>query len=258
MGLRLIDTHSHLYAKEFDDDLDDVLQRLEEQGIHKVLLPNVDRASVDRLNNLVARNPDRFIPMMGLHPCSVQPEDYRDQLALVESMLFANTFCAVGEIGMDLYWDKSTQDIQVEAFKQQCHWAHTLGLPVAIHSRNATHEVIQAIKELQLPGLTGVFHCFGDGLQEANEIIEMGFKLGIGGVLTFKNSGLDKVLENIDLEHLVLETDAPYLAPVPHRGKRNESSYTYLIAQKLADVKRTTIEQVAKITTANAEQLFGI
>ena len=176
----------------------------------------------------------------------------------MEAKLAKHSFIAIGEIGMDLYWDKTTFDIQKEALEIQCKWAIEHNLPVALHTRNATQEVIEIVETFSADNLTGVFHCFGDGIDEANKIIDLGFKLGIGGVLTFKNSGLDKVMKDVDLQHIVLETDAPYLAPVPYRGKRNESSYIPLIAQRLADVKEVSIAEVAEITTQNAKELFSI
>ena len=260
MELNLIDTHSHLYAAEFEEDIEEVVSRAHEVGVKTILLPNIDRDSVDPMKKLVDKWPTTFKPMMGLHPSSVKQETYRDELAVVENELFTNgdMYIGVGEIGMDLYWDTSTKHEQEEAFKTQCRWADQLNLPIAIHSRNATQNVIDIIQELKLPNLTGVFHCFGDGPEEARQIIDLGFKLGIGGVLTFKNSGLDKTMADIELDHCILETDSPYLAPTPNRGKRNESSYTALVAQKLADVKQTSLENVAKITSQNAKELFRI
>ncbi len=258
MGLNFIDTHSHLYAAEFDTDIEAAVERCLSSNVYKVLLPGIDQSSFKAMNKLTDRWPGIFHAMMGLHPCSVQPETYQAELSFVQKELQENDYLAIGEIGMDLYWDKSTYDIQKEALQTQLTWASEMKLPVAIHSRNATQEVIDIIRELQLDNLTGVFHCFGDGLKEAKQIIELGFMMGIGGVLTFKNSGLDKVIAEVDLKHLILETDSPYLAPIPYRGKRNESSYIPLIAQKLADVKQTSIENVAEITTRNAKELFSI
>lgn len=258
MELEFIDTHSHLYAKEFGDDTSETVIRALEAGVKTIVLPNIDSSSVQGLKGLCEQWPGLFKPMMGLHPCSVTKEGYKEELEAIRKVLFADNFVAVGEIGMDLYWDKSTQEEQDDAFRIQCQWASGLNIPIAIHSRNATREVIDIIKDMNLSNLTGVFHCFGDGLAEANEIIDLGFKLGIGGVLTFKNSGLSDVMKEVDLKHLILETDSPYLAPMPHRGKRNESAYTAIVAEKLADVKQTSIAEVAKITTKNAKQLFSI
>ncbi|MCB9260869.1 MAG: TatD family hydrolase [Flavobacteriales bacterium] len=254
----MIDTHSHLYLPEFNEDWDEVMARLMLANVEKVLLPNVDVESIEWMKTTVSKAPNVFKPMMGLHPCSVKKETFTKDLEAIKNELFSGNYIAVGEIGMDLYWDKTTKDIQEEALKMQCFWANELRIPVALHTRNATKEVVEIVKQLNLEDLTGVFHCFGDGVEEAHQIIDLGFKLGIGGVLTFKNSGLDKVLEKIDLEHLVLETDSPYLAPAPHRGKRNESSYTFLVAQRLADVKQVNLNEVAEITTKNAQELFKI
>lgn len=257
MGLDFVDTHSHLYADEFKEEYQIVSQRAIDSGVKKILLPNIDSTSYASMMALTRLNEQLFKPMIGLHPCSVKPESYKQELDFVKSKLEAHSFIGVGEIGMDLYWDKSTESIQAEALEIQCQWASNENVPVALHTRNATKQVIKVIKESGLKNLTGVFHCFGDGVDEALEIIEMGFKLGIGGVLTFKNSGLDAVLKNIDMEHLILETDAPYLAPAPYRGKRNESSYIPIIAQKLADVKEISLEEVAEITTRNVTELYG-
>lgn len=256
MGVTFVDTHSHLYAEEFQSELGEVVKRATGSGVNKILLPSIDMASFNAMSNLKSAHPDVFEPMIGLHPCSVTPETYKAELEFVENNLEKGNYIAVGEIGMDLHWDKTTQSIQEDALRLQCEWAAQRNLPIALHTRNATNEVIQVLKMLNRPELTGVFHCFGDGLSEANTIIDMGFKLGIGGVLTFKNSGLDKVIKEIDLKHLVLETDAPYLAPAPYRGKRNESSYIPIIAQKLADIKEISIQEVAEITTQNAKELF--
>lgn len=258
MALSYIDTHSHLYADEFAEDIDNVLDTCKAKGVDTVLLPAIDKSSFASMSQLVKNHPNQVKPMMGLHPCSVKQETYQDELMFVQDELFSKNYIAVGEIGMDLYWDKSTQEIQEEAFVKQCEWALELDLPIAIHSRDATNEVIRLIQDLNNPNLTGVFHCFGDGISEAREIIDLGFKLGIGGVLTFKNSGLDKVISEVELDHLILETDSPYLAPTPYRGKRNESSYIPLIAEKLADVKRVPVAEVAEITTRNAKELFRI
>jgi TatD DNase family protein len=196
--------------------------------------------------------------MMGLHPCDVKP-DYETEIAQLFSFFDTHTYCAVGEIGIDLYWDKTTQDIQEKAFLMQVEFALSKSLPIAIHSRNATHRIIEMLKPYKSKGLTGVFHCFSESVELAEEILKLGgFKLGIGGVLTYKNAGLPEVLKQIDLQHIILETDSPYLPPVPHRGKRNEPAYTRLVAEKLADVKGVSLREVADITTANAEQLFGL
>ena len=260
MGLKYIDTHSHLYAEDFSNDQATVVQRALDNGVGQILLPSIDKSTFGLMRSLETKYPEMFRSMIGLHPCSVKVETVEEELDLIQQELKSqdHTYVAIGEIGMDLYWDKSTKELQRDAFMRQCYWAISYNLPIAIHSRNATKEVIECIKEIGDRRLTGVFHCFGDGLTEANEVIDLGFKLGIGGVLTFKNSGLDKVIEQVSLEHLILETDSPYLAPTPHRGKRNESAYIPLIAQKLADVKQVSLDVVREITTKNAIELFRI
>ncbi len=258
MELNFIDTHSHQYAEDFKDDLKEVTQRTIKSGVNKVLMPNIDSGSFELMNKLSKEYPDLYIPMLGLHPCSVKPETYRYELDFVLSEIQKKNFIAIGEIGMDLYWDKTTQGIQEEALRIQCQLAVDTQLPIALHTRNATKEVLEIINDFSSTNLTGVFHCFGDGIEEANRIIDLGYKIGIGGVVTFKNSGLDKVIKDVSMENILLETDSPYLAPAPYRGKRNESSYLPLIAQKIADVKQISLEEVAKITTQNARELFSI
>ena len=252
----LIDTHTHLYAEEFDQDRDAALTRCLENGVKKLYLPNVDSESITRMLDLEKAYPEVCIAMMGLHPCSVK-ENYKEELAIVKEWLDKRHFVAIGEIGVDLYWDKTFINEQIEAFNLQMDWAVEKNIPIVIHCRDAFDEIFEVLsKRDKLP--TGIFHCFSGNLEQANKIIGLGgFKLGIGGVLTFKNSGLDKVVEQIDLKHLVLETDSPYLAPMPHRGKRNESSYTKLVAEKLAVIKNCSIEEIAEITTQNAKEVFG-
>jgi TatD DNase family protein len=252
----LIDTHTHLYSEEFDQDRDAAITRCLENGINKLYLPNVDSESIQRMLDLEKAYPEVCIAMMGLHPCSVK-ENYKEELTIVKEWLDKRYFVAVGEIGIDLYWDKTFINEQIEAFNLQMDWAVEKNIPIVIHCRDAFDEIFEVLsKRDKLP--TGIFHCFSGNLEQANKIIDLGgFKLGIGGVLTFKNSGLDKVVEQIDLKHLVLETDSPYLAPMPHRGKRNESSYTKLVAEKLASIKNCSIEEMAEITTQNAKEVFG-
>jgi TatD DNase family protein len=257
MGLGLIDTHSHLYADEFIEDFDDVVARLKSADVRKVLLPNIDSGSIPRMKEIVAAHPNLFVPMMGLHPCSVQ-DNYKDELAIVEAELQSNTYCAVGEVGMDLYWDQSTKAIQEIAFRQQCEWAAELKLPLAIHSRNSTREILDILQDLKSLGLKGVFHCFSGTKSEANELIDLGFYLGIGGVVTVKNSGLKEEIKEVGLENILLETDSPYLAPTPYRGKRNETSYVKLVADFLAEWYDLPQEEIYKRTSENAVQLFGL
>jgi TatD DNase family protein len=251
----LIDTHAHLYVEEFDEDRDAMIQRAITVGVEKMLLPSIDSSETAALLALEAKYPDNCFAMMGLHPCYVK-ENYEEELDLVESWLAKRAFKAVGEIGLDLYWDKTFFSQQREAFERQLRWAIQYKIPVSIHSREATDEAIEIVQSLKNEHLRGVFHCFGGTMEQVKKIIDLGFYMGIGGVLTFKKSGLDTLLKDVPIEHLVLETDAPYLAPVPFRGKRNESAYTRLIAEKLAEVKGMSIEEVEKITTNNAIQLF--
>lgn len=252
--VNIIDTHCHLYAEEFTEDRNLAIERAKALGVTKILLPNVDLDTVDGLHRLSEEFKGNCFPMMGLHPCSVK-EDYKTVLNTMLNFLNERPYVGIGEIGMDLYWDKSTQKWQEDAFLIQVEWAMNMNLPIAIHSRNATQEVIKLLKPFK-GKVTGVFHCFSESKELANEIIKLDFLLGIGGVLTFKNSGLGAVLEQVDLKHIILETDSPYLAPTPYRGKRNEPSYTRLVADKLAEIKKIPHSEVAEITTKNAESLF--
>lgn len=255
--MQLIDTHTHLFLPEFDSDRDQVVMNAQQNGIEKVLLPNIDGSTITDLLNLVEKYPDYCYPMMGLHPTSVK-ENYKEELKKVEIWLEKRKFIAIGEIGIDLYWDKTFKSQQEEAFRYQIEIAKKYDLPVVIHARESFDEIFMIMDEIIDDKLKGVFHAFtGDEIQ-AQRITDWGFKIGIGGIVTFKNSGLDKVIHNIDISHIVLETDSPYLAPVPHRGKRNESAYLLNIAQKIAEIKNTSIKEVAEITTYNANQLFKL
>jgi TatD DNase family protein len=256
----LIDTHTHLYLPEFDTDRDVVMQRAFDAGVQKILLPNIDSTSNASLFNLIKQYPKNCFAMMGLHPCSVK-ENWENELDNCRSYLFdsdRNKFFGIGEIGLDYYWDKTFINEQQECLRLQLKWAKELSLPVSIHSRNAIDDCIEIVSVEKNKNLNGVFHCFSGTLEQAQKIIGLGFYLGIGGVVTFKNGGLDKILPNIPLEHLVLETDAPYLAPVPHRGKRNESSYLKLVMQKIAEIKSVSVEEVERITSANALKVFRV
>lgn len=251
-----IDTHTHLYSDAFAEDRDAVIARALEAGVHKMLLPNIDMASIEGMFDLERKYPENCFPMMGLHPTSVQ-EDWEMQLSTIKKYLFERPFIAVGEIGIDLYWEKKYKDIQVAAFIEQINWAKELDLPIVIHARDSFPEIFEVLDQHNDERLKGVFHCFSGTVEDAAKIRNYGgFLLGIGGVLTFKKSGLDAVVAEIPLEELILETDAPYLAPTPHRGKRNESAYIPLIAEKLSDIHQVSVEKVAQITTANAEALF--
>lgn len=250
-----IDTHAHIYAKEFDHDREDVLHRCAENEVKKIYMPNVDHTSIDSMLDLESRWP-QCAATMGLHPCSVK-KDFERELYIVEDWLAKRKFAAVGEIGTDLYWDKTFWDQQCEAFKIQVGWAKKLGLPVIIHCRESLQQTVDLVEQMQDGTLTGIFHCFGGTAEEAERIIKLDFYLGIGGVSTFKKAGLDLVLPEIPLDRIVLETDSPYLAPVPHRGKRNEPSYIPLIAQKVSEIKSATLDEIQRQTTANATSIFN-
>lgn len=252
----IIDTHSHLYLEEFNSDIEEVILRSKQNGVEKIYLPAIDSQTTQQLIQLEIKYPAYCIAMMGLHPCYVK-ENYKAELDKVASLLQQRKFAAIGECGLDFYWDKTFVKEQYEALEQQIDWALEYHLPIVLHTRNATQETIDAIKKYADKGLKGIFHCFGGSADEANQIIEMGFYLGIGGVVTYKNAGLDKVLNGVDLKHMVLETDSPYLTPVPHRGKRNETSFLKIIAEKIAEIKNCSYEEVANTTTQNALSLFN-
>lgn len=251
----LVDTHCHLYLPEFEADRADMLNRAMDKGVERFYLPAIDSSIIDSMLAMETTWPGRCFPMMGLHPCSVR-KNYKDELVIVEQWLSKRTFVAIGEIGLDFYWDKTFIDQQYEAFKLQMELALKYDLPIVIHSRDAMQECIDTVKPYAARGLKGIFHCFGDSLESAIQIIDMGFYLGIGGVITYKKSGLAEVIKDILLDHIVLETDAPYLTPVPFRGKRNESSYITYVAEKIAEVKGLSIEEVASVTTKNSNKIF--
>ncbi|MDT8411996.1 MAG: TatD family hydrolase [Vicingaceae bacterium] len=254
----LTDTHTHLYSEQFKEDIDEVVQKAINLGISRFFLPNIDSDYTNALLALVKKYPDNMFPMMGLHPCSVKA-NYQQELEQVEKMLSEHQVVAIGEIGIDLYWDKTFLKEQQTAFRHQIRLAKANNLPFVIHCRDAFDAIFEILDEENDENMRGIFHCFTGNLEQALKIINYGgFKLGIGGVVTFKNAGLDKVVEQINLEHLVLETDAPYLAPVPYRGKRNESAYIIEIATKVASLKQVSIEEVALITTKNSEEVFGV
>lgn len=253
----IIDTHCHLYLDEFKNDIADVIKRAEAKGVKKFYLPAIDSAEITNMFLLEEKFPGKCIAMMGLHPCSVK-ENYSEELAIVKDWVGKRKFAAVGEIGLDFYWDKTYTTQQYQAFRMQIELSLQYKLPIVIHTRNAMQETIDVVKEFVPRGVRGIFHCFGGTLENAKEIIDAGFYLGIGGVLTYKKSGLAEVLEKIDLGHMVLETDSPFLTPVPFRGKRNESSYLKYVIEKLALVKNVSVEEVAAVTTANAEKIFGL
>lgn len=254
--MTFIDTHTHLYSEQFNSDRTAMIEAAIAKGVQTFYLPNIDHESIEGMLKLEEQFPGQCLPMMGLHPCSVNA-GYQQELDLVKSWLDKRRFAAIGEIGIDLYWDKTFIKEQEIAFRQQIDWALEFGYTISIHCRSAFDEIYAILKSYpKLP--KSIFHCFSGNTEQAKLIIALNnFKLGIGGVVTFKNSGLDKVVEDIDLKHLVLETDAPYLAPVPHRGKRNESAYIPIIAEKIAAIKGISIEEVASVTSQNALDIFG-
>lgn len=254
----MIDTHTHLYSDQFDDDRAEAIARAVENGISHFFLPAIDSQYHEKMLALEALYPKQIFAMMGLHPCDVKPETWENELNIVENYLNQREFCAVGEIGIDLYWDKSTLEIQIQAFEKQIDWAIEKNIPIVIHSRESFDEVLEVLHRKKHPKLRGIFHCFSGTLEQAQEVISLGFLLGIGGVATFKNGKIDQFLSQIPLEYIVLETDSPYLAPVPHRGKRNESAYLPLIAGKLVDIYGVSFEEIDGITTENAKRVFGL
>lgn len=256
--MKIIDTHSHIYSEEFDGDLTEVINRAQLAGVEKILLPNIDIESLARLHSVADQYNSYCIPMMGLHPTSVK-EDYMLQLKVIREQLDERKYIAIGEIGIDLYWDKTFEEEQRYAFEEQLRWSIEFDLPVAIHSRDAIAECIECIKNVGAEKLRGVFHSFGGTETELQGILQLkNFLLGINGVVTFKNSTLPTVLKLTDLSQIIIETDSPYLAPVPYRGKRNESSYTVNVVEKLAEIFETNTEEVGEITTENAKTLFQI
>lgn len=254
----LTDTHTHLYSSQFNEDREEVIQRAINAGVSRFFIPSIDSSYTNRMFELEKQYSENVFLMMGLHPCYVKPETFETELAFVEKELFSRKYYAVGEIGIDLYWDKSTLEIQKLAFKKQIQWAKQLGLGINIHCRDAFDEVFEVLESEYDEKLYGIFHCFTGDLDQAKRAVSLGMKLGIGGVATFKNGKIDQFLSQIDLKQIVLETDSPYLAPVPYRGKRNESSYTLLVAQKLAEIYQISVEEIANITTQNSKDIFGI
>ncbi|MGQ8336432.1 TatD family hydrolase [Sunxiuqinia sp. A32] len=253
----LIDTHSHIYSEDFNSDIDEVINHAYENGVRKIVLPNIDSSSVKKMLDLVDSYPQICFPLMGLHPTSVT-EDYEEELTLVEYWLTKRKFYGIGEIGIDLYWETRFLEEQQTAFTYQLRLATKYKIPVVIHVRESFDEVYEILMMEKTADLQGVFHSFTGTKEQADKIIDLGFKLGVGGIVTFKNSGLDKVLQDVDLSHMILETDSPYLTPAPNRGKRNESANIIYIAQKVADLHQISIDEVARITTENATKLFGI
>ena len=254
--MNIIDTHTHLYLKQFKDDIDIVIQRSIDKGINKFIFPAIDSSHFNDMHNLKDKYPDNIYLMSGLHPTDVK-ENFKQELGFVVNSLKSRSYVAIGEIGIDLYWDKTYLKQQQEAFTFQIRLAIKHDLPIVIHCREAFDEIFEILEKENCPKLRGVFHCFTGTLEQANRAIDLGFVLGIGGVVTFKNGGIDKFLSQIDLKHIVVETDSPYLAPVPFRGKRNESSYIIYVIDKLSEIYGLPIKEIASVTTKNAEKVFA-
>ncbi len=254
----LTDTHTHLYSSQFQDDRNEMIQRAIDAGVSRFFIPAIDSTYTQKMYDLESQYPENVFLMMGLHPCYVKPETFENELQQVENEFLKRKFYAVGEIGIDLYWDKTTLDIQKIAFKHQIQLAKKYQLAINIHCRDAFDEIFEVLESEKSDDLFGIFHCFTGDFEQAKKAISLNLKLGIGGVATFKNGKIDQFLNQIDLKHIVLETDSPYLAPVPHRGKRNESSYTLLVAQKLSEIFGLTVDEIARITTENSKAIFGI
>jgi len=255
--MNIIDTHTHLYLKQFKEDIDDVIARAKEIGVQKFIFPAIDSSHFDSMHNLKNKYPDEIYLMSGLHPTDVK-ENYKDELDFVVNTLKTNNYVAIGEIGIDLYWDKSFLKQQQDAFKFQIRLAIKHDLPIVIHCREAFNEIFEILDIENCDDLRGVFHCFTGSLEQAQRAVDLGFVLGIGGVVTFKNGGIDKFLNKIELKNIVLETDSPYLAPVPFRGKRNESSYIIYVIEKLSEIYGISKEKIAEITSKNAEKVFRL
>jgi TatD DNase family protein len=254
--MRFIDTHSHIYDTGFQEDMDAVMVAAKSVGIEKIYMPGIDSTCIDDMMGMETKYPGFCIPMMGLHPCYVK-ENYQEELAIVEGWLTKRKFAAIGEIGLDYYWDKTFAKEQQLVFEKQMQWGLDYGLPINIHTRNAMGETIKMVKPFAKKGLKGIFHCFSGSKESAEQIVEMGFLLGLGGVLTYKNAGVAEAVVDIPMEFLVLETDAPYLPPVPYRGKRNEPAFMIEVAKKLAEIKNISLHEVGEITSGNAERIFN-
>jgi len=251
-----VDTHSHIYSEEFSSDRDEVIARALKAGVDRIVLPNIDSSTIKPMLDLADSGPQLFTPLLGLHPTSVK-EDFLKELEIMEYWFCKRNFSGIGEIGIDLYWDKTFINEQIEAFRIQINWAKKKVIPIVIHVRDSFQEVFEVLQKEKESSLTGVFHSFTGNAEQAAQVIDLGFKIGIGGIVTFKNSGLDNTVKNIELKNILLETDSPWLAPVPHRGRRNESAFITAVAAKIASLHETTVEEVARITTQNAQQLFG-
>ena len=255
--MRFIDTHAHLYSSPIKENIEGIMKNAMDNGIDTIIMPAIDSTTLEAMLEVEKTYPENCMAMMGLHPCSVK-ENVKEELAIIEAQLQKRKFIAIGEIGLDYYWDKTFMNQQMEAFEIQMQWALDYKLPIAIHTRNAMGETIEAVKPFAKKGLRGIFHCFSGSKESAEQIIAMGFHLGLGGVLTYKNAGVAEAIKDIPMQWLVLETDAPYLSPVPYRGKTNEPSYMIHVAMKLAEIKNLPLHEIASITTNNAEKLFGL
>lgn len=251
-----VDSHSHIYSADFSLDRDEVITRALEAGVERIVLPNIDSSSIKPLLDLTDTVPGLFFPLVGLHPTSVK-EDFRKELQILEYWLGKRRFYGIGEIGIDLFWDKSFLEEQIEAFTTQIAWAKNRNFPIVIHVRDSFNEVMEQLRKVYSPELKGVFHSFTGNFEQAEQIIELGFKVGVNGIITFKNSELGDTIRQIDPVHLLIETDSPWLAPVPHRGKRNECSYIVTVAEKIAELRQTSVKNIADITSRNAQELFG-
>lgn len=254
---KYIDTHSHMYLPQFSEDVDECVHKAINAGVDKIVLPNIDSESIPLLNTLLEKFPKNCFGLMGLHPTSVK-ENYKTELDNVFATLESGKYIGLGEIGIDLYWDKTHISQQIEVFSEQVKYSIDKKLPFIIHARDSFNEIFNTLNKITNTKYSGIFHAFTGNIEQAEQAIDMGLLIGIGGIVTFKNSGLAEVVEQININHIVLETDSPYLTPTPHRGKRNESSYITLIAQKIADIKGVSLEELAQVTTKNAEELFGI
>jgi TatD DNase family protein len=251
-----VDSHSHIYSEEFSSDRNEVIARALKAGVKRIVLPNIDSSTIKPMLSLADSEPGLFIPLLGLHPTSVK-DDFHKELEIMEYWLNKRDFSGIGEIGIDLYWDKTFINEQIEVFRIQIGWAKKRRIPVVIHMRDSFQEILNVILQEKEESLSGVFHSFTGTTEQAQQVIELGFKIGIGGIVTYKNSGLDKIVQEIKIQDIILETDSPWLAPVPHRGHRNESAYITSVAEKIAFLHQISVEEVARITTKNAQQLFG-
>ncbi|MFO7869381.1 MAG: TatD family hydrolase [Bacteroidales bacterium] len=255
--MNYINTHSHIYLPQFDEDRHKAIDRAQQQGVHKILLPDIDSTHRKEIDQTVSEFPDICVPMAGIHPTSVD-ENYKQEIEKFEARIQQQDICAIGEIGLDLYWDTSFLEQQIHTCTHQILTAQRIHKPIVLHVRNAFTEIFELLESINIPTYTGVFHCFSGSLHDAQKAIEHGLLLGIGGVVTFKNSGLDAVVKEIDLQHIVLETDDPYLTPTPYRGKRNEPAYITYVAEKIAEIKQCSVQTVVDITTANARNIFSV